>query len=647
MTRRELIKNLIAGKPAPRCGFWMGKPMPETIEKYTAELGLPDLESLGRYLGDDVRWITPQYVASTYRHPGGMKLRHWKDANPYAMEGGLLSAATTVEEVENFAWPDTKYLDFTETIRLLDNVGDYYRLSGFWAPFFHDLTYLFGTESLLIKMYTDPELIHAALNRLCAFYYEANELFYAQAGDRIDGMFFGNDFGMQTSLLFSPELFEEFFFPQVQRFSQQAHKYGYQSVLHCCGAIHSIIGRLIDAGVDCLHPIQALAADMDAGTLARDFKGKIRFMGGIDTQQILPHGSADEVKAETKRVMDLLSPGIIISPSHEALMPNVPFANVKAMADAVHSGSKTITVIGSYIVALVMESDRLPNQGETLLARNYHSAHGGKGSNQAVQAARLGADVRFVSKIGNDSAGEAFKQLCLSEKVGSTYIFTDALLPTATGFIICSASGHNIITIDIAALNALTKAEIDHALESVHAGEIVLLQLEIPFEIAYYAAVKAKERGAVVILNPAPACDLRKYDLSVIDYLTPNETEARICAGLPTNSPEDESEIAGMLVKMGCPNIIVTLGEKGSLHCNADGCTHYEPFPLDKTVDSTGAGDAFNAALAVALHENMPFEEAIRFANAAGALSCTRHDTIPSFGTREEVMEFIRSFEKV
>lgn len=305
---------------------------------------------------------------------------------------------------------------------------------------------------------------------------------------------------------------------------------------------------------------------------------------------------------------------------------------------------KKIIVIGSYIVALVMEADRLPDKGETLMADNYHSAHGGKGSNQAIQASRLGSNVCFVTKVGNDVAGETFRQLCISEKIGSDYIYTDPVRPTATGFIICSSSGHNIITIDIAALKNITKEEIDLVINNISPEDIILLQLEILFDMAYYAASKAKERGATVILNPAPAVDLRGYDLSVIDYLTPNETEARICAGLPVNDPRNETEIAALLVNMGCPNVIITLGEKGSLYCNQKGIKYFEPFQLEKTIDSTGAGDAFNAALATALSENMPIEEALRFANGVAAFACMKPDTIPSYGTRKDVHDFMAKY---
>jgi uroporphyrinogen decarboxylase len=151
----------------------------------------------------------------------------------------------------------------------------------------------------------------------------------------VDGFFFGNDFGTQLDLFLAPDMFDRFILPWFQKFTDQGHAHGYQVILHSCGAIHKVIGRLIDAGVDALHPLQARAADMDAATLARDFKGKIAFMGGIDTQELLVRGNPDDIHRDVRRVIDLLGPALVVSPSHEALLPNVPPENIRAMAEAV------------------------------------------------------------------------------------------------------------------------------------------------------------------------------------------------------------------------------------------------------------------------------------------------------------------------
>ena len=150
----------------------------------------------------------------------------------------------------------------------------------------------------------------------------------------VDGFFFGNDFGTQRDLICGPDQFDQFIMPWLRRFTEQAHTHGCQALLHSCGSIHRVIDRLIDAGVDCIHPIQARAANMDAETLARNFGGRIAFMGGIDTQDLLVNGRPEDVKADVLRVRKFLDPRLVISPSHEAVLPDVPPENLEAMAEA-------------------------------------------------------------------------------------------------------------------------------------------------------------------------------------------------------------------------------------------------------------------------------------------------------------------------
>lgn len=274
MDRRILIRDLISGKPVQRCGLWIGSPKQETVDLLNKATGTKGEEELHLFFDDDVRWITPQYIKSTYRDPSGLPMRYWKDINPHAMAGGLLADAHTIQDVDEVSWPDVKYLNFDETLTKLETAGDVYRLSGFWSPFFHDLTYLFGTEELLIRMLIQPDIVHRALEKLCNFYLDANEIFYHKADGLIDALFFGNDFGAQNDLLMAPEQFEEFFLPWTRKFAEQAGRFNLQVVLHSCGSIYRIINQLIDAGVDAIHPIQARAANMDAVCLSEHFKGK-------------------------------------------------------------------------------------------------------------------------------------------------------------------------------------------------------------------------------------------------------------------------------------------------------------------------------------------------------------------------------------
>jgi len=300
-----------------------------------------------------------------------------------------------------------------------------------------------------------------------------------------------------------------------------------------------------------------------------------------------------------------------------------------------------IIVIGSYLVALVMDTYRIPQQGETLLARNFRQTHGGKGSNQAVQAARLGASTGFIGFVGNDSFGHSFTDLCKTEKIDTSKIRLSNKFPTGAGFIICSADGHNIITIDIGANLEMSNKAIDELTLDILPGDYVLIQMEIPVESALYAAKVTKKSGAVVILNPAPAANLSNHDLSFIDFITPNETEARVCCGWDLKNPISDEDAAQKLLSLGCKNVIVTQGDKGCLILNEKGFFTIPAFRFPEIVDSTGAGDSFNAALAVALLEGKPLPDACRFANAAAGLACTKSDTIPSYHYRNEVDKFL------
>jgi len=302
-----------------------------------------------------------------------------------------------------------------------------------------------------------------------------------------------------------------------------------------------------------------------------------------------------------------------------------------------------IIIIGSYLVALVMDTDRLPVQGETLLARNFRQTHGGKGSNQAVQAARLGAPTDFIGFVGKDSYGSSFINLCQNENIDVSKIKISDRLPTGAGFIICSSNGHNIITIDIGANLDMSQKAIDELTTDIHPGDFVLIQLEMPVESALYAAKVVKKQGATVILNPAPGADLSSQDLSCIDFITPNESEARVCFGWDLKTTISDEEAAKKLYLLGCKNVIVTQGDKGCLILNENGFCKVPAFKFPEIVDSTGAGDSFNAALAVALFEGKSLPDACRFANASAGLACTKSDTIPSFHFRREVDKFLNN----
>jgi uroporphyrinogen decarboxylase len=334
MTSRERIRGIIAGTPVDRCGLWLGNPHGDSWPALHGYFGTKTEEELRRKLGDDLRWICPQFSPDVYRDPQGRGMFDAGLNKKQHGQAGPLADCEDIREIEKFPWPDPNYLNFDASLAALRDAGDVYRASGFWTCFYHNVMDLFGMEDYMVKMFTHPEVVQAVTDRVCGFYYAANERFFAAAGDEIDGFFFGNDFGTQLDLICGPAQFDQFIMPWFARFTEQAHAHGHQALLHSCGAIHKVIDRLISAGVDCLHPLQSLAANMDAETLARDFKGRLAFMGGIDTQHLLVHGTPQEIKEDVRRVRRLLGPRLIVSPSHEALLPNVPPANLEAMAAA-------------------------------------------------------------------------------------------------------------------------------------------------------------------------------------------------------------------------------------------------------------------------------------------------------------------------
>ena len=330
MDSRERVKTIFSGEVADRCAFWLGNPHGDTWPIYLKHFGVADAEALRLLLGDDFRWLSPEW--GCYKHPQGKGM--WQISKKAHGEAGPLASCTTVEEVDAFDWPDPDYCDFAEGLAALRAAGPFYRASGMWCPFYHVVMDLFGMEGYFVKMYTHPEVVEAATRHVCEFYLETNERFFAKAKREVDGFFFGNDFGTQLDLMISPAMFDRFVMPWFRRFTQQGHAHGYQVILHSCGAIHKVIGRLIEAGVNALHPLQARAADMHAESLAREFGGRIAFLGGVDTQHLLVHGSPDDVRTDVARIKRLLGPCLVVSPSHEAILPNVPPQNVFAMAEA-------------------------------------------------------------------------------------------------------------------------------------------------------------------------------------------------------------------------------------------------------------------------------------------------------------------------
>jgi ribokinase len=299
-----------------------------------------------------------------------------------------------------------------------------------------------------------------------------------------------------------------------------------------------------------------------------------------------------------------------------------------------------VTVVGSYIVALVMDVERLPLEGETVVGWNYHTTHGGKGSNMAVCAARLGAETTFLGKIGRDGFGENFLRLLQREGVKSHAVLFSDRLPTAVGFVVFSAQGTNLIVIDRGANGDFLSADVEAHAEQIAGADVAVSPLEIPLETALAAARVAKAAGRKSILNPAPAEDLRGHDLCNVFALTPNERESRVCLGLRPDDPVSDADAAERLLALGVEHVIMTRGDKGVLWASASGLRTVPALPV-AVVDTVGAGDALNAGLAVGLSEGMPMLDAIALGVTAASLSTQHRETIESYLHRAEVEPFV------
>jgi ribokinase len=305
-----------------------------------------------------------------------------------------------------------------------------------------------------------------------------------------------------------------------------------------------------------------------------------------------------------------------------------------------------ITVVGSYATGLTMKVDRLPSTGETLLGTGYRVDYGGKGSNQAVGCARLGSQVSFIARIGNDAFAEMAMSLYCDEKIDVTHVRPTSGTPTGVGFIMVeAASGRNCIVLDPGANELLTAEDVSQSGPAFNSSAVVLTQLEIPVAAAAAALSRGRAGGAITILNPAPVRSLPSSILKMVDVLTPNETEAKVLAGRSPDAAlhreEDAVGLARELIARGVKQVVMTMGEKGALIVTTSSVIHIPAVEMH-AVDTTGAGDAFNAGLATALARGTSLGAAVEFAVVTGGLAVTKEGVIPSLPRRDEVLGFYR-----
>jgi ribokinase len=292
-----------------------------------------------------------------------------------------------------------------------------------------------------------------------------------------------------------------------------------------------------------------------------------------------------------------------------------------------------IAVVGSANVDLTTFTDRFPKPGETIFGQKFDLGFGGKGANQAVAARLCGAEVFMVARVGSDLFGPATIENFKKLGIDPTHVKEVPGLSSGVAPIFVESSGQNRIIVVKGANDALTPADVDSAAETLKTADCIVLQFEIPLETVYYTVAFARKHGIRCIVNPAPAQPVDSATLAGLDYFIPNESEAETITGLPVHNIDDAKQCAAKLTANGIRRVIITLGANGSLIAGPESSEHVPAFPV-KSIDSTGAGDAFIGSFAVFLAEGLPEREAIRRANLYAGLSTTGVGTQKSFYDR-------------
>lgn len=348
MNHRERFFATIRRQPVDRPACWLGLPVPSALPKLFKYFGVDNMDDLKRIVDDDVYPIPVPYD-NPPTNDIGCSLAFAKSGFGGAQDERTLTAPGFFEDmtdpslVDTFPWPKPEeHIDFKKARELAMNAPqDCARMGIMWAAHFQDACSAFGMENALITMLTAPEMFQAVIDRITEFYLGCGEIFYEATKGYLDAVLIGNDFGSQNALMVSPDDLRKYVFPGTKKLVDQARSYGLVVVHHSCGSIYPIIDDLFGMGVDVIHPIQAKAKDMQVEILKPAFGDHGSFFGGIDAQHLLVNGTPEEIKADVRRVAGVFPTGLIISPSHEAILPDINPANVEALFQAVHECGST------------------------------------------------------------------------------------------------------------------------------------------------------------------------------------------------------------------------------------------------------------------------------------------------------------------
>ncbi|CPR15391.1 ribokinase [Brenneria goodwinii] len=301
-----------------------------------------------------------------------------------------------------------------------------------------------------------------------------------------------------------------------------------------------------------------------------------------------------------------------------------------------------LVVLGSINADHILNLEQFPRPGETVIGKQYRVAFGGKGANQAVAAGRSGADIAFIACVGDDDIGARIRQQLSEDRIDVSAVEAVPGQTTGVALIFVNGEAENMIAINAGANAAVTPDYLRRHQQLIIDASALLVQLESPLETVAAAAKVAHEHHTAVILNPAPACELPDELLSLVDIITPNETEAQRLTGIAVRTEEDAARASRVLHDKGIATVLITLGSRGVWLSEEGNGQRIPGYPV-QAVDTIAAGDTFNGALVTALLENQPMSAAVKFAHAAAAIAVTRPGAQPSVPWREEIDAFLQS----
>ena len=344
MDHKERFFATIHYQPVDRPASWLGLPVPSAEPALMKYFGVTSIDQLRIAIDDDIYPIEVPYnyppsnhIACAFKFA---KVNHLDKPDERTLTApGFFEDYSNPADVDKFSWPDPLlYLDREESRRRVTAAPpDRIKMGILWSAHFQDACAAFGMEQALMMMFLNPDMFRAVIDRITDFYLKANEIFYESTRGMLDAILIGNDFGSQTGLMVDPDSLREYVFPGTKKLIDQAKSYGLTIMHHSCGSIFPIIQDLANLGADIIHPIQALANEMDAPNLKKHFEDKVAFCGGVDAQNLLVNGNPEEVAKKVFELKKLFPTGLILSPSHEAILPDIPPANILAMFNALNN----------------------------------------------------------------------------------------------------------------------------------------------------------------------------------------------------------------------------------------------------------------------------------------------------------------------